>query len=68
MRRLTRTLLVVALATGAWTLPGAMEAQDCDGAYMACAAQVNAGSSDGLHDDTCFTDYVACIGRLLRFF
>lgn len=68
MRRITRTLLVAALGTAAGTLPGAAEAQDCDDAYMVCAAQVSAGSSDGLHDDTCFTDYVACIGRLLRFF
>lgn len=43
-------------------------AEDCTGDYVACSAAFVSSSTDWLHDSTCYSDYLSCVSRMLRFF
>lgn len=59
---------VVAAAVAVLASAGRGAAQDCASAYMACSAAVVTSSTDALHDDGCYADYLSCLSRMLRFF
>ena len=62
-------IVAFAITLLALARPAPVAAADCGAEYLTCVVDLGApGSTDWLHDDTCYNQYIRCAAvRLLRY-